>query len=140
RLHFEQVLLAYQAVDDEQRVGRIGAVREHAREFAQPELHESRDVLRVHQVGGELHYVPPAGARRFQRFLDLGEHAGALRVEVVAGRQHAGNEKEFTGLDPGQVRVLAERLAEGVNVVDADVCHGGLLVRVRVSCARGATA
>src|SRR5881396_156482 len=124
RLHFEQVLLAQQAVDDEQRVGRIGAVREHAGEFAQPELHEFRDVLRVHQVGGELHYVRPAGAGRFQRFLDLGEHAGALRVEVVAGRQHAGNEKEFTGLDPGHVRVLAERLAQGVNVVDADVCHG----------------
>src|SRR5206468_3404424 len=34
-------------------------------------------------------------------------------------------EKEFTGLDPGHVRVLAERLAEGVDVVDADVCHGG---------------
>jgi len=124
RLHFEQVLLAHQAVDDKQRVGRIGAVREHAREFAQPELHEFRDVLRVHQIGGELHYVSPAGAGRFQRFLDLGEHAGALRVEIVAGCQHAGNEKEFTGLDSGHVRVLAERLAEGVDVVDADVCHG----------------
>src|SRR4051812_37287136 len=79
-LHLDQELLLHEAIDDEQRVGRIDAVREHPRKFAQPVLHEFRDLLRVHEVGGELNDVAPAGAGGFQRLLDLAEHARALRV------------------------------------------------------------
>jgi citrate/tricarballylate utilization protein len=45
RLHFDQEFFFHQPIDHQQGVGRIGAVGEHLREFAQPVLHEFRDVL-----------------------------------------------------------------------------------------------
>src|SRR5258708_37586095 len=126
-LYFDQELLLHQPVDDQEGVGRVGAVGEHPREFAQPVLHEFRDVLRVHEVGGELRHVAPAGAGGLERLLDLGEHARALRVEIVAGGEHSRDEQELAGLDPRDVGILAERLAEAFRVDDPDLGHGAYL-------------
>src|ERR1700722_9120889 len=54
RAHLDQKLLAHQAVDDEQRVGRIAAARKQARKFARAELGEFPDVLRVNEIAREL--------------------------------------------------------------------------------------
>src|SRR5919197_1576784 len=53
----------------------------------------------------------------------LGEYAAALRVEVRAGREHAGDEQMLRCPDPRDVRVLAERLAQRIHVVDLDIGH-----------------
>ena len=68
-------------------------------------------------------FAQPAPPDWMERLLDLREHARALRVEVVARREHAGNEQQLPRLDARHVRVLPERLAEGVGVVDLDVGH-----------------
>src|SRR5258708_11725063 len=122
-LDFDQELLLDEAVDDQQGVGRVCAIGKQARELAQPPGHEFRDVLRVHEVGGELHDVAPAGAGGFQRLGDLGEGAAALRVERIAGGEHAGDEEVLGRFYARDVRILAERLAERVDVVDLDVRH-----------------
>ena len=75
----------------------------------------------MHQVGGELRHVAPARPGRLQRLLDLREHAGALRVEVGTGGEHAGDIEGLGCLDAGDVRVLAERLAQRIDVVDLQV-------------------
>ena len=67
----------------EQRVRRIGSVRKEAGKRAEAEFHEFRDVLRVHQIGGEFDDVGEARALRLQRGLDIGKDLLALRVEVV---------------------------------------------------------
>src|SRR3954466_5333550 len=128
-LHLDQELLLYEAIDDQQGVRRVGAAREKLREFTQAPGHELRDVLRVHEVSGELDDVRKSGAGRFQRFGDLREDAAALGVEIGTGRQHAGDKKKFVRLYPRQVRVLAERLAERVDVRDLDVGHQLLRLR-----------
>jgi hypothetical protein len=55
-------LLAHQAVDDKQRVGRIAAARKQARIFARAVFHEFPDVLRVHEIARELDDVGKARA------------------------------------------------------------------------------
>ena len=61
--------------------------------------HERRDILRVHQIGGELHKICEARALGRQRGADIGEHQRALGVESrgaspslsapTAGDEHA---------------------------------------------------
>ena len=78
----------------------------------------------MHQIGGELHDIAPAGADRFERRLDIGESLHALRIEVaIAGQlavlvdaDLAGDEHEFRGLHAGQMRILPKRLAERVGI------------------------
>src|SRR5205085_11158709 len=122
-LHLDQELLLNEAIDDEQRVRRIGAVGKKRRELALAPGHEARDVLRAHEVGRELYDVGPSGARRFQRLADLREDAAALRIEIAARREHAGDEEELRRLDAREVRVLAEGFAQRADVVDLDLGH-----------------
>src|SRR5262249_4352050 len=118
-LHLDQERLVHQPVDHEQRVRRVGAGRKQTRKLAQPVFHELGYVLRVHHVGRELDDVAKGSALRLERRLDIGEHLHALRVEVVGAdhvavldRHLAGDEQELGGLYAGDVRVLAERLAQ----------------------------
>src|SRR5579875_501905 len=83
RLNLDQERLADEPIDHQQRVGRIDAIRKHLRELAQPELHELRDVLRMNEVGRELDYVRPSGARGVERGPNVREDLHALRVEVL---------------------------------------------------------
>src|SRR5256885_14383501 len=53
-LHLDQKRLLHQPVDHQQRVGRIGSVREEIRKRALAVDHEFRNVLGVHEVSGEL--------------------------------------------------------------------------------------
>jgi hypothetical protein len=62
--------------------------------------------------------LPPIGVGRFERCGDLREHAGALRVECFARREHASDEEKFRRLDASDVRILAKRLAERLDVLD----------------------
>src|SRR5690242_5842739 len=50
-LHLDQEGLADEPVDHQQRIGRIGAVREKRRKDSLAEGHELRNVLAVHHVG-----------------------------------------------------------------------------------------
>ena len=105
RAHLDQKLLPHQPVDHKQRVGRIGAAGEQARELAHAVLHEFRDVLRVHQIGGELDDVGEACALRGERGAEIGKDLGALRVEVggrpavAVDADLAGDEQELRRLD-----------------------------------------
>src|SRR4030081_3793910 len=82
-LYLDQERLLHQAVDDKERVGRIGPAGKHPRKLTQPERHELRDVLRMHEVGRELNDIGEGRALRFERGLDIGEDLPALGVEVV---------------------------------------------------------
>src|SRR5205085_12006706 len=83
-LHLDQERLLHQPVDHQQRVRRIGAVREELRKLALAVSHEFRNVLRMNQIGGELYDIAPTSADRLQRRLDVGVDQRALRVEVFA--------------------------------------------------------
>src|SRR5215813_13613667 len=72
--HLDQQRLLHEAVDDQQRVGWIAPARKHARKFAQPKLHEFRDVLGMHEIGRELDHIAEVRTLRFQRGLDVGEN------------------------------------------------------------------
>src|SRR5262249_24376751 len=104
--------------------------------FAQPILHELRNILRVHQVGRELDDVSPARADRFKRRFDIREGLHALGVEIAVADQLAvavdanlaGDEDEFRRLDAREMRVLTKRLAERVGVEELDVSHRQLRV------------
>src|SRR5204863_3108600 len=120
RLHFDEESFLDQAIDHQQRVRRIDAVFEHAREFTPAKIHEFADVLGVDQIGGELHDIVPAGVRGSKRNFDIGEGLPALREEVglsdeVAasiGGHHPGDEQELARLDPRDLRILPERISE----------------------------
>ena len=89
---------------------------------------------------GKVYFSPssgrraPAGARRLQRRLDVGEGVHALGVEIIEAdrlaipidRHLAGDENEFRCFDPRHMRVLAQRFAERVGIDDSDVRHGNL--------------
>src|SRR3954469_7710537 len=49
-LHLDQERLLHQPVNHQQRVRRIGAVREKLRKLALAVRHEFRNVLRVHEI------------------------------------------------------------------------------------------
>ena len=79
---FERSRFAHQPIDDEERVGRIGAALEQLREFARAIDHEFRNVLRMHEIGGELDEIGKARALRGERRADIGEDEPALRIEI----------------------------------------------------------
>src|SRR5262249_22254550 len=83
-LDLDQERLLHEPVDDQQRVGRIDAIRKQARKITQSIGHEFRDVLRMHEVGRELHHVSEARALRFQRGLDIGEDLSACASKSSA--------------------------------------------------------
>src|SRR5262245_32080302 len=56
-LDLDQERLLHETVDDQQRVGRIDAVRKQVGKFAQPIGHEFRDVLRMDEIGRELDHM-----------------------------------------------------------------------------------
>src|SRR3954454_10222776 len=130
-LHLDQERLADEAVDHQQGVRRIGAVRKERRKDTLAEGHELRDVLRVHHVGGELHDIAPTRAGRFERRLDVGEYLHALRIEVVRADDLAlevrgkltRDVKEFRRLHTRDVRVLPERSPERGHVLNFDLGH-----------------
>src|SRR5262249_44793660 len=99
------------------------------REFAVAPRHQAGDVLRVHQVGGELDHVVERGALGGQRRAEVLERQRALLVEVGRGlavAPHpdlAGDEQKLRRLDPRDVRVGAERLAQAVRVETFDLGH-----------------
>src|SRR5436305_4315847 len=130
-LHLDQERLLHQPVDHQQRVRRIGAVREKFGKLALAVSHELRNILRMHEVSRELHHVAPAAANRFQRRLYVGIYERALRVEILAHLAVAicphlsRDEHELGGLHPRDLRILPERLAERVGAKDLDVGHVG---------------
>ncbi len=132
RADLDQKLLAYQAVDDEQRVGRIGAAGEQAREFARAVLRELRDVLGMHEIARELDDVAKVRALRGERRADVGEHLRALAVEigwrlaVPVVADLSGDEQKLRRLDARDVRISRERLAEAVWIEHLDIGHGRL--------------
>src|SRR5581483_2486921 len=91
--------------------------------------------------GGELDDIPPAGTDRLQRGLAVGEHLDALSVEIVdaddpalaVGRKLARDVDRFRRLDPRDLRVLPERLAEHVRAEDLDLGHRGSLLSVVIA-------
>src|SRR6516165_3734928 len=95
----------------------------------------------MHQIGGELDNVVEAGARRFERGLDIGERLDALCVKIVYPDRRAAridghltrDKKKLGRLNPRHVRVLAERLAERVGIKKRK--SGGVAL-----CARGGVA
>jgi hypothetical protein len=132
RAHLDQKLLPHQPVDHQQRVGRIGAAGEQARELARAILHEFRNVLRVHQIGGEVDDVGEACALRGERDAEIGKDLGALCVEVggrpavAVSADLAGDEQELRRFDARDVRILPERLAEAVGVEHLNAGHRAL--------------
>src|SRR5205085_10924810 len=131
-LHLDQERLLHQPVDHQQRIRRIGAVREELRKLALAVSHEFRNVLRVNQIGGELHDIAPTSADRLQRRLDVGVDQGALRVEifadlaVVISPNLSGDEYELGRFHARDLRILSERLAKRVGAEDLDLGHGCL--------------
>ena len=131
RLHFDQERFLHQAVNHEQGVGRIGAVSKHARKFTQAILHEFRNVLRMHQISGEFHHIAPAGAAGLERGADIREHLRTLGIEVVraddvagsVGTDLPGDVQKFRCIDPGDLRILPQRLAQGFRIDDPDFRH-----------------
>src|SRR5262249_55736329 len=126
--------LLHQTIDDQQRVGRIGAAGKQLGKLAQPIGHELRDVLRVHKIGGELDHVAETGTGGFERRLDIGEGLHALRVEIVTAddlavldRYLPGDEQKLRRLDASHVRILPERLSQRVGIKNLDVGHGAVL-------------
>ncbi len=117
-------------LDHEQRVGRIGAAGEQAREFARAILREFRNVLGVHEIARERDDVAKVRALRGERRADVGEYLRALAFEIgrdLAPHVHAdlsGDEQKLRRLDAGDVRISRERLAEAVGVEHLDVGHG----------------
>ena len=61
---FDQKFFAHQAIDDEERVRRIGAAFEQSGKFACAIGHEFGNVLRMHEIGGELHQIGEARTLR----------------------------------------------------------------------------
>src|SRR5262249_46735992 len=80
--NLDQKRLLHETIDDQQRIRRITPARKQPGKFTQPERHELRDVLRVHEIGGELDHAGEARALRLQGSFDIGEYLPALRVEV----------------------------------------------------------
>jgi hypothetical protein len=101
RAHLDQELLAHQAVDDQERVGRISGTLEQFGKFARAIGHELGDVLRVHEIGREFDEIGEACTLRGERGANIGEDEPALRVEirrrlaVLVGADLAGNEQKF---------------------------------------------
>src|SRR4029434_10032472 len=87
----------------------------------------------MHEIGRELDHIGEARALRRQRSLDIGEDLAALRIEIVGaddlaaplGCHLAGDEQELGRLDARELRILAQRFAERVGVLDRDVGHDG---------------
>jgi hypothetical protein len=123
-------------VDNQERVGRIDAVRKKARKFPLPKSHELGDILGVHEVSRELHDMTPACSGGSEGCLDVLEHLGALGIEIILadevpgpiGREHAGDEKVLIGLDPCYVGVLSQGLSQGVGVINRELGHGVILL------------
>ncbi len=130
-LNLDQERLLHEPVHDQECVGWIGAVRKEARKLAQAVFHESRDVLRVHEISGELHDVGEARALRLERGFDVGEDLPALRFEVLGAnhlavlvcRKLARDEQKLGRPDTGDLRILTQRLAERRGILDGDVGH-----------------
>ena len=99
RLDLDQELLLHQPVDDEERVRRVFVVGEHLWIVLLAPLIEPRDVLRVHEEGGELHHIAPAAGGGLERLLDLRIDRRALRFEGFAGRDDAGDVQRLAALD-----------------------------------------
>src|ERR1051325_3237789 len=72
----------------------------------------------MHKVGGELRDVGPARAGRRERLLDLRVYGGALLVEAIAGGDHARDVERLPALHARDVRIGADGLAQGFDVVD----------------------
>jgi hypothetical protein len=85
----------------------------------------------MNQVGRELHYLVPSSPRRGKGRFDILENLSALGVKIIfadnisrpVGCEHAGDEKELAGFDPGYVRVLPKGFPQGISVVDLDFGH-----------------
>src|SRR4029079_14215341 len=97
-LHLEQKLLFDQPIHDEQRVGRIRCAGEQLRKESRPRLQELLDVLRVHQVSGELDDVIEARTGALQHRAEVIEDLLELCVEVMlADHLAAGVDSHLTG-------------------------------------------
>src|SRR5262249_59861437 len=87
------------------------------------------DILRVHQVGGELNHVGEIRALRSEGGTEIGKDLGALRIEaggrpvVAVNADLAGDEQELRCLDPRDMRILPERAAEAVGVDHLNAGH-----------------
>ena len=118
-----------QPVDHQQCVGRVNAAWEHLGKFAEPVFHEFGNGLRMCHIGGERHDVGKIRVGGRQGGLNIGEHLGALRLEiadaddiaVLVRRQHAGEKQILRRREPAHVGVLPERSAQRLHVVNVDV-------------------
>jgi hypothetical protein len=81
-LNLEQVFLLQQTIDIEQSIGGI-SVWECLREECCAELAESRKVVGVNQVIGEMDNVLPRGATAFEGSLNVSINLFALGPEVT---------------------------------------------------------
>src|SRR5262249_34951491 len=128
RAHFDQELLAYQAVDDQERVRRISGALEQFGKFARAIGHELGDVLRMHEIGREFDEIGGAWALRGRSRADGGGAARAWPVGIrrrpvgCVGAGLAGDEQKFRRrLGAGWLRILSQRLAEAVRVENLDI-------------------
>ena len=107
-LHLDQEFFLHQAVHHQQGIRRRGAIGEKFWDLAQAVGHEIRDVLAVHEVGGELYDITPTGTFGGEGFFDIAEDLGALGIEiansdgvaVLVGGQRSGDEEKLRSLDP----------------------------------------
>src|SRR6185437_104450 len=126
--NLDEELLFHQAVDDEQGVRRVERAAEELGKQRRSQRHEALDVLRVHEIGGELHDIVEAEAKAREHRAQVVEHLSALPVETAladdaAGmieRTLAGDEIPRPGLDQRHMRIEALRRPRGLGV---DVLH-----------------
>ena len=102
RFDLEHEVFLHQAIDDEQRVGRIKRPFENCRKQRCTRRHERRDVLRMDQVGRELDDVVESHAHALEDGAEVVEDLRELALEVPGADdaavrtdgQLAGDEEE----------------------------------------------